>query len=606
VIDFAQPAYFALGAAVLAMAAGAVLTGVWRRRARNEFAGPQASRWGGSGFWVRSLLFLVAAALVVVAAARPQWGTVETLREREGIDYVIALDISKSMYADDVSPSRLEAAQESLVRLVESERGSRIGLVLFAGTAFLRSPLTTDTQAIVQLIRRADAEASLARVGSDLGAALDTAGVILAASERERGKAVILVSDGEDHAGTYQERAASLQSRGITVLTAGVGTAAGAQLFDDNFLGERTTKLDEAGLPVISRLNEAPLRQIAELTGGRYQPIGGDARSLVGLRIDLGSLDPTAIGAERNIVPIERYQYFAAAALLLLVVAWFLPARVPLPRLRRPHPAFAMLLLALLAGACGGGGNDDDDSLRARNDEANALFAAGDYQGALDIYQELLADRPDIDELSYNTGNALHRLEAYERAVSTTSRGLPPRETGLGVSTYYSLGNHLLLLGRLDQAYVAYRQALLLDPGDADSKHNLELVLRLALAQEQPGGAQQPPGQGAPEGTPQDGEPGEAGTPEPGGEQDPSGEPDPNASPQAGTPGPGASGSDQVPGTPEATPPSSASIERSLAEALAGIDEDVSFDQAIEILDLLRLRQQAPRPAPGSSSGPDY
>ena len=601
-IEFAQPVYFALTALVLAMAAGAWLTGLWRRRARNEFAGPQASRWGGSGFWVRSLLFVIAAAFVVVAAARPQWGTIETVRERDGIDYVIALDISKSMYADDVTPTRLEAAQEALVRLVEAERGSRIGLVLFAGSAFLRSPLTSDTQAMVQLIRRAGAEAGLARAGSDLGAALDTAGIILAASERDRGKAVILVSDGEDHAGTYQERAASLQARGITVLTAGVGTASGAQLYDESFQAERVPRLDEAGQPVVSRLDELTLRQIAELTGGRYEPLGDDARSLVGLRIDLRSLDPTPLGAERSIIPIERYQWFVAAALALLVVAWFLPARLPLPRLRRarPHPAFAMLLLALVAGACGGGSGDDGDSLRARNEEANALFAAGDYQGALDIYQELLAERPDVDELSYNTGNALHRLEAYERAVADTGRGLPPREVGLGVATYYSLGNHLLLLGRLDQAYVAYRQALLLDPSDADSKHNLELALRLALAQEQPAGAQ-PPGQGDAAG-----EPGEDGTPQPGSQQDPSGEPDPNASPQAGTPESGASGSDQVPGTPQGTPPAGASIDRSLEEALAGIDEEVSFEQALEILDLLRQRQQAPRQAPGGSSGPDY
>ena len=603
-IDFAQPAHLALGALVLAMTVGVILNGIWRRRARDAFAGPQASRWGGSGFWVRSLLFLVAAGLVAVAAARPQWGTVETFREREGIDYVIALDISKSMSADDVSPTRLAAAQEELVRLVESERGSRIGLVLFAGTAFLRSPLTSDTQAMVQLIRRAGSESALVRGGSDLGAALDTAGIILAASERDRGKAVIVVSDGEDHVGAYLERAESLMARGITVLTAGVGTAAGAQLFEVDFRGDVVPKLDENEQPIFSRLNESTLRQIAEVTGGRYETIGGDARSLIGLRIDLRSLDPTPIGAERIIIPIERYQLLAGGALVLLAVAWFLPARVPLPRLRRvrPHPAFAMLLLALVVGACGGGG-DDDEALRARNDEANALFAAADYQGALDIYQELLAERPDVDQLSYNAGNALHRLESYERAVSATSRGLPPREVGLGVQTYYALGNHLLLLGRLEEAYGAYRQALLLDPGDSDSKHNLELVLRLALAQEQPDGAQPPPGQG----TPQAGPPGEDATPQPGDQQDPSGDPDPNASPQGGTPDAGGSNSNQVPGTPGATPPAGASIERSLAEALAGIDEDVSFDEAIEILDLLRQRQQAPRPGPGGSfSGPDY
>jgi len=602
VIDFARPAYLALGAVVLAMAVGAWYIARWRQSARAEFAGPQASRWGGSGFWPRSLLFIVAAGLIAIAAARPQWGTTETLRQREGIDYVIALDISRSMNADDVAPTRLAAAQEELVRLVESERGSRIGLVLFAGNAFLRSPLTSDTQAMVQLIRRAGSEAGLTRTGSDLGSALDMAGLILDASEPDRGKAVILVSDGEDFAGTYLDKAEALRQRGITVLTAGVGTAAGAPLYDENFQGEPIPKLDDNGQPVISRLNESTLQAIADATGGRYQAIGNDSRSLIGLRIDLRSLDPQPLGTERSIVPIERYQLFVAAAIVLLLAAWFLPARLPLPRLRRvhPHPAFAMLLLALLLGACGG---SKDESLRARNEEANRLYEAGDYQAALTAYQELLAKRPDVDELSYNAGNALHRLESYERAITATSRALPPRQTALGVATYYSLGNHLLQLGRLEQAYAAYRSALLLDPNDADSKHNLEVVLRLALAQQQPSDSQ--PGPDA-SGDSQ-GEPGADGTPAPGDEQNPSGEPDASASPQTDSPEPGASGGSQDVGTPQATPAEGASIERTLAQALAGIDEDLSFEEAIEILDLLRQQQQTPRPAPsGGSTGPDY
>ena len=604
-IDFAEPVYFALGGVVLLMAAGAVYAGVWRRRAREAFAGPQAPGWGGSGFWVRSLLVVVAAALIAIAAARPQWGTNETVRESEGVDYVIALDISKSMSADDVNPTRLEAAQEELVRLVESERGSRVGLVVFAGSAFLRSPLTSDTLAMAQLIRRADGETSLARVGSDLGAALSVASTILAASEPERGKAIILVSDGEDHAGTYVAQAELLAAQGITVLTAGVGTTSGTQLYDQDVTGELVLKLDANGQPIISQLDDSSLTQIAELTDGRYELITG-ARSLSSFQVDLQSLDSTPAGTDVSTVPIERYQILVAAAIVLLLVAWFLPARIWLPRLGRArvHPALAMVLLAVALGACAG---DDEDPLRVRNDEANALFATGDYEGALALYQELLAERPDVDELSFNTGNTLHRLQSYERAIAATSRGLPPRDIELGVDTYYSLGNHLLHLGLLEEAYLAYREALLLDPSDGDSKHNLELVLRLASSGQPLPDPQQPPGPNETQ-APQTGEPGDDATPTPGEAQDPSGQPDAAGSPEAGTPQPGDPGdSDAPPGTPQATPPSNASIERALAEALAGIDEEVSFEQAIEILDLLRQRQQTPERIPGApSTEPDY
>jgi Ca-activated chloride channel homolog len=599
VIYFAQPGYLGLGVVVLLMAAGAVYIARWRQRARAEFAGPQASRWGGSGFWTRSLLFILAAGLLAVAAARPQWGTVETLREREGIDYVIALDISKSMNATDVQPTRLATAQDELVRLVQSERGSRIGLVLFAGSAFLRSPLTSDTQAMTQLIQRADSEAGLTRVGSSLGAALDVAGTILEAGDADRGKAVILVSDGEDFTGSYLASAQALKQEGITVLTAGIGTTTGAQLYDEDFLGDPTPKLDENGQPVISRLNESTLKAIADATGGRYQAISDDSRSLLGLRIDLRSLDPTPLGTERSIIPVERYQLFVVAAMVLLLAAWFLPAHLPLPRLRRvrSNPALALLFLTLLIGACGGNNND---SLRARNEQANRLFAAGDYEGALAAYQELLAQRPDVDELSYNAGNALHLLESYERAVIATSRALPPHEVSLGVATYYSLGNHYLKLGQLDQAYAAYRSALLLDPNDADSKYNLEVTLRLALAQQQPPDTQPGSDQTG------DSQPNDGGTPVPSDQQNPSGQPDVNASPQDGSPEPGAAGGVPDDATPEATPSSAASLQRSLAEALAGIDENLTFEQAVEILDLLRQQQQQPQSAPGGSSGPDY
>ncbi len=603
-IAFAEPAYFGLGAVVLLMTAGAIYAGIWRRRAREAFAGPQAPRWGGSGFWVRSLMVVGAAALIAIATARPQWGTNETVRESVGVDYVIALDISKSMSAADVAPTRLEAAQEELIRLVESERGNRIGLVVFAGSAFLRSPLTSDTQAMTQLIRRADGEASLARVGSDLGAALEVASTILAASEPERGKAVILVSDGEDHAGSYVAQAELLAAQDITVLTAGVGTTSGALLYDQDAAGDLILKLDINGQPIVSRLDSSSLIQIAELTGGRYEQVTG-ARSLLSFQVDLQSLDSTPAGTEVSTVPVERYQILVAAAIALLLIAWFLPARVWLPRLRRArlHPALAMVLLAVALGACGG---EDEESLRARNDAANALFAMGDYEAALALYQELLAERPDVDELSFNAGNTLHRLQSYERAIAATSRGLPPRDIELGVDTYYSLGNHLLRLGLLEEAYFAYRQALLLDPSDGDSKHNLELVLRLPSTG-QPLPVEQPPGPDQTQ-SPLPGAPGDEVTPTPGEPQDPSGQPDTGGSPQPGTPQPGDSGDNEAPpGTPQATPQSRASIERSLAEALAGIDEEVSFEQAIEILDLLRQRQQTPEGVPGApSTEPDY
>jgi pentatricopeptide repeat protein len=268
---------------------------------------------------------------------------------------------------------------------------------------------------------------------------------------------------------------------------------------------------------------------------------------------------------------------------------------------RRRH-SLALVLIALLIGACAA----DVDPLRERNEEANALFEAGDFEGALAIYQEMLAERPDIDQLSYNAGNALHRLQEFDRAADETQRALPPIDPGLGVSTYYSLGNHLLALGRLDEAYLAYRNALLLDSGDQDSKHNLELSLLMINQRDNPSDPGEGPGPGQePGGTPQAGEP----TPgAPGG-----GTPGADGSPEAsGTPQPGEGNGTPQP-DPNATPggegdpaQDQAAIQRALEEALAGIDEELTFEEAVRILDLLRQQRERQVGDGGDSSGPDY
>ena len=609
-ISFGDTTYFFLGPAVLLMAYGVYRLARWRRDAREEFAGPRSRSWPSLAFWPRWLLLLGAATLIVVAAARPQWGSRELTRDVEGIDLVIVLDISQSMTADDVEPTRMRVAQENLATLVQAQRGSRFGLVFFAGSAFLRSPLTTDSQAMTQLILRADREAGLTRVGSDLGAALLQAGAILESSENS-GRAVVLVTDGEDHEGTYEEQAAALAEQGVVVYTAGVGTAEGALLYDINPNGERVPKITAEG-PVISSLVEESLETIARLGGGDYVHLDGSSTAaLLGIRNDLARLDQTPLGSETQQIPIERFQYFVAAALVLLLLSWFTPSRLPalslrwLRRGRRRH-ALAAVLLAVLIGGCA------EDPLREQNEAANEMYEAGDYAEALAAYQALIAERPDVDEFSYNAGNTLHRLGNYERAVDETQRALPPREPAIGADIYYALGNHLLALERLEEAYLAYRNALLLDPADQDAKYNLEYVLLLADQRDNPPepGQEQPQGQGEGEGpTPPPGEgeqPGE-GTPEPGdpGENGPPGEgtstPEPSegGEPGEGTPQDGTPGEEGNGLSPEA-------LQRALAEALAGIDEELTFEEAIQILDLLRQQRERQVPAPSGSTGPDY
>src|SRR5262249_42025266 len=149
------------------------------------------------------------------------------------------------------------------------------------------------------------------------------------------------------------------------------------------------------------------------------------------LRGQLAQIAQTPLGVDVQKLPIERYQAFVMAALILLAESWLLPLRVRLPSLRarrvRPEAGIAaVLLLAVLIAGCGG--EDDGLSFTRANAAANALYDAGQYQEALDAYQKLIAKRPDIPELSVNAGNALHRLQQYDNAAQETLRALPPND----------------------------------------------------------------------------------------------------------------------------------------------------------------------------------
>lgn len=589
-IEFAQAGWLALGLVVLLMVGISIWLARWRRGARARFAGGQASSWRTNSSYLQLLLVLGAGVLIVLAAARPVWGQHSLQREREGVDLVIALDISQSMNATDAQPTRLGLAQGEIARLLDTERGSRVGLVFFAGTAIVRSPLTTDTQAIAQLVRRADQESGLARAGSDIGSALDQAALVLAPSENT-GKAVLVVSDGEDFLNRYTDGVAALREKGIVVYTAGVGTAQGSTLTDALPGGQTRPKLDSRGNPVVSHLDETSLKAIAAAGAGRYTHLGAGG-SLVSLREDLNALQQSPAAATTEEVAVERFQYFVGAALVMLALAWVLPARIALPLPRRlprlrPHGSVAMMLLALLIGGCGA----SVDALREANQAANARYDSGDFQAALDAYQKLLTNRPDVPELAYNTGNTLHQLGNLDRAIQETQRALPPTDPKLGVATYYALGNHLLAADKPEAAYQAYRSALLIDPNDLDSKHNLEIALRIMAqrqqqqqdqaqqqTQQQPGEDSQQQG----DQQPQQGQPSDQGQP---GQQQQA---------QQGQPG------QQQPSAAEAT--------RALQDALKGIDKSLSPEEAIHILDLLRQQQetQSTGGQRGAPVGPDY
>ncbi|HEY7293501.1 MAG TPA: VWA domain-containing protein, partial [Dehalococcoidia bacterium] len=330
-MQLGSPYMLALLVPVELLAVGFVALGLWRRRAAGRFGGARAAASApGGAYWLRSALVVLAATLAVVAMARPQWGSKEYSRKDQGIDLVVALDISQSMTAKDANPSRLGLAQAELSRLFDGLRGNRIGLVFFAGSAILRSPLSTDTAALSEIVQRADNEPALTRAGSDIGAALDQAGRILDASQTP-GKAVLVVSDGEDFGADAASKAAQLNAKGVVIFSAGVGTAQGSNIVEPvpGRPAQTRVKVDANGAPVVTKLNDTNLKALAAAGKGRYLHLGDTGVSLLSLRDDIAGLQQTPLSEQTQRVPIDRLQFFVAAALVALALAWFVPERLP-------------------------------------------------------------------------------------------------------------------------------------------------------------------------------------------------------------------------------------------------------------------------------------
>lgn len=303
-----------------------VMLALWRVRAHRRLARfaaePMARRLAasvdpGARIW-RSALRVTALALLLLAAARPQWGVGEVEVEQEGIDVVVALDISRSMLADDVAPSRLARAKAELAGLIDSFDGDRVGLVFFAGAAFVQCPLTVDYAAARLFLSQAD-PSMISAQGTSLAAAVRTA-LSLFDDESGRSRVVLAVTDGEDFEGGLEEVRDELQQRDVALYAVGIGTAEGAPVPLEDDYGRRQGFLrDRQGNVVISRLEEAELIRIVQASGGVYARAGRGGLDVDRLRREISALQGSAYRSQRVTRYQDRFVYPLSAALLLLV-----------------------------------------------------------------------------------------------------------------------------------------------------------------------------------------------------------------------------------------------------------------------------------------------
>jgi Ca-activated chloride channel family protein len=438
---------------------------------------------------VRLALVLVAVGGLIVALARPQWGSVREKVEREGVDVVLVIDTSGSMATEDVAPNRLFLARSALASLVSRLEADRLALVAFEGEAYPLAPLTLDADAIGLFLETLEPGAVPAP-GTSLGQGL-ARGLDLFVDKERRNKAMVIVSDGEDLEGDVEAAIGRAKAAGVVVHTVGVGTEEGQPVPQFDREGERAGfKKDPSGSVVVSRLNMATLEAVARGTGGRAFRITPQDSSLGALAAAIEGMEEKSLAREFSYRRKERFQWPLGVGLGALVLALLAPP----PRLRRTavagraaaQVAGAILLGALLGADAHAGSVVDEILLRPKRVTARGRgeYDQGSHPEALKSFQAASALRPNDDRARFNLAAGLYKNgQADEAAASFRALGVDARSALAGPARF-NLGNTLFQKQDFRGAIQAYRDALEVAPEDADTRRNLELALR-ALKEQQ-------------------------------------------------------------------------------------------------------------------------
>lgn len=416
--------------------------------------------------WFRSACVVAALALLVSALAGPRLGYDTLEVPHRGRDVIIAVDVSRSMLARDVAPSRLDRAKLLAEDLVSELGGDRIGLVAFAGSSFLQAPLTLDHGAVLTAVDELDTSV-IPKGGSNLAAAIRTADEAFGKAEGFS-RAVVIISDGEELDADGVTAAKNAAEQGVRIFTVGVGSAEGAEIPDGSGEFIRDPRTREI---VNSRLDEARMKEIAEATGGFYTRLDGSAAARIANE-GIGKLAEADITANTSRRPIERYQWPLGAAIALLMLQAMVGER------RRRIAAAGLLMFALLPSAT-----------RAAPAGIES-YNAGDYKAAGEAFESRLRLEPDSLVLQLNAGAAAYRQKDYARASQYFSRAALADDLSLRAAAEYNFANTLFRQGEGQQdkekkltdwkdAVAQYDAALKTRPDYTEAKENKERVEEL-------------------------------------------------------------------------------------------------------------------------------
>src|SRR5215212_2558528 len=466
---------------------------------------------------VRFGLLLLGLALAIVSLAQPRWGYTFEDVKRKGLDLLVAVDTSRSMLSNDVQPSRLDRVKLAIQDLIDELQGDRVGLIAFAGRAFLQAPLTIDYDAVIEAVNDLDTK-TIPEGGTNISSAITLATQSFGKSAMGN-RALIIFTDGEELSGDAVKTAKAAADTGVRIFTIGVGTPQGSLIPVTSDSGETSFVKDSAGQVVKSKLDDKRLREVAEATGGFYLHLENGPRTMQQVQSEgLTKMQAAEMDVRLSRRPIERYEWPLGGALIALALSILIPERkrvrerayVPAPTRNAAHslasgPAKAaggaVVILMLL-----------DSSAFATAPGINA-YQQGKFENAYKEFQETLKSHPQSraeEKLQFDSGAAAYKLKDYNKALESFSQALLTPDSGLQTKGHYNLGNTLYQRGEMQKsddkklsdwtnALDHYEQTLKLDPQNKEAKDNYEYVkkkideLNNKKEQQQPSPSPTPP-----------------------------------------------------------------------------------------------------------------
>ena len=369
-------------------------------------------------FTLKNITLTIAFLFLAIALSRPQWGEREEVIQSEGMDILFVLDISNSMSAEDVAPSRLKRAQSFIRKILPLLPNDRAGIIAFAGSAYLAAPLTTDFDYVSEIADSLEPN-MITNQGTEIGQAIEVA---IQAFERsgeddhKTSRAIVLISDGEDFGKDPLAIAQKVADFGAGFFALSVGSAEGAPIPIRSESGVlQTYKTDHSGKQVLSRVNKDLLSKIAEIAGGKFSDLVNPDDSAYSVARQLRDFHRSAVKDQRIVTRIDRFQIFLAIAILFLFLHLFLGyRRVSWSRKVKLLTPPSLVLLFLFLPQ-----QSSAQSLNTylNNKKAEKQYKNGDFDGAAKSVEEARKDDPDNATLQFNEGTALAKAHKDEEAL---------------------------------------------------------------------------------------------------------------------------------------------------------------------------------------------